>query len=113
KARLAANASDIAAGVGKLAQTALASGSGPGGAAPRVLLLGLPRLGAGLSPEVAGAEEKAAELPRLLAEQAASLGGDLLALGEVTYSALDGIHLDAEGHSAIGEIVARRLASMF
>jgi lysophospholipase L1-like esterase len=113
KYRLAAGAVDIAAGVGVLAQTSLASGSGPDGAVPRVLLLGLPRLGARLSPEFAGAEEKAAELPRHLAEQAASLGVDWLDLGAVTYSALDGIHLDVEGHAAIGEIVARRLAGMF
>jgi lysophospholipase L1-like esterase len=113
KARLGAGAFDIAAGVGALAQTALASGSGPGGLAPRVLLLGLPRLGAGRSPEFHGAEEKAAELPRCLADEAASLGVDWLDLSELAYSPLDGIHLDPEGHVAIGEIVARRLTSMF
>jgi lysophospholipase L1-like esterase len=113
KARLAAGAFDIAAGVGVLAQAVLVSGSGPGGTSPRVLLLGLPRLGAGLSPEFAGAEEKAAALPRNLSEQAASLGVDWLDLAEVPYSGLDGIHLDAQGHAAIGEIVARRLAAMF
>jgi lysophospholipase L1-like esterase len=106
KARFAAGAVDIAAGVGVLAQTALATTS-------RVLLLGLPRLGAGLSPEFAGAEEKAAELPRYLAEQAAWLGADLLDLGDVTYSALDGIHLDLEGHTAVGELVAPHLSGMF
>jgi lysophospholipase L1-like esterase len=113
KARLSAHAYDIAAGVGVLAQTVLVSGSGPDGAAPRVLVLGLPQLGAGLSPEFAGAEEKAAELPRHLAEQAAGLGVERLDLGDVTYSALDGIHLDAEGHATIGASVARCLASMF
>jgi lysophospholipase L1-like esterase len=106
KARFAAGAVDIAGGVGVLAQTALATTS-------RVLLLGLPRLGAGLSPEFAGAEEKAAELPRYLAEQSAWLGADLLDLGDVTYSALDGIHLDVEGHTAVGELVAPHLSGMF
>lgn len=113
KARLAAGAFDIAAGVGILAQTALLSGCGPGGTAPNVLLLGLPRLGAGLSPEFAGAEEKAGELPRYLAEQADWLGVELLDLDEVTYSAVDGIHLDVEGHAATGGVVGRRLGSMF
>jgi lysophospholipase L1-like esterase len=113
KARLAVGADDIAAGVSVLAQAALASGSGSGGTSPRVLLLGLPGLGAGLSSEFAGAEEKAAELPGYLAEQASLLGVDLLELAEVTYSALDGIHLDAAGHAALGEIVARRIVEMF
>jgi len=114
KARFAAGAFDIAAGVGALAQTTLASGSGVGGEPPRVLLLGLPRLGPRLPPDFDGAEEKAAELPRYLAEQAAWLGVEWLDLSEVTaYSALDGFHLDLEGHASIGEAVARRLASMF
>jgi lysophospholipase L1-like esterase len=30
-----------------------------------------------------------------------------------TYSRLDGIHLDAEGHAATGRAVARHLAQMF
>jgi len=113
KARLAAGAFDIAAGVGVLAQTALLSGCGPGGTAPQVLLLGLPRLGPELSPEFAGAKEKEADLTRYLVEQAAWLSVEQLDLDEVTYSAIDGIHLDVEGHAATGEIVARRLASMF
>jgi lysophospholipase L1-like esterase len=113
KARLSAGAVDITAGIGVLAQTTLASGCGPGGTAPQVLLLGLPRLGQELSPEFAGAEEKATELTRYLAEQAARLGVELVDLDQVTYSAIDGIHLDVAGHAATGEIVVRRLASMF
>lgn len=114
KARLAAGASDIAAGVRVLARTVLDSCTGPGGEAPRVLLLGLPRLGAPLGPEFNGADDKAAELPRHLAQEAAMLGVELLDLADVvTYSQLDGIHLDAAGHSAVGEAVARRLTTMF
>ena len=114
KARFAAEPSDIAAGVAILTQMALGSGSGRGGAAPRVLLLGLPRLGAALPDGFAGAREKAEELPPFLAQEAVPAAVDLLDLsGFVTYSALDGIHLDAEGHSAIGAAVAQRLAEMF
>jgi lysophospholipase L1-like esterase len=114
KARLSAGASDIAAGVGVLAQMVLASGSGHGSEAPRVLLLGLPRLGAPLEPEFSGAEEKAAELPRHLAQEAAMIEADLLDLADlVTYSHLDGIHLDAAGHSAVGAAVGRQLIAMF
>jgi hypothetical protein len=79
-----------------------------------VLLLGLPRLGAVLTPEFEGAEKKAAALSCELAEQAAAVGIDLLDLATVTaYSALDGIHLDESGHGAIGVAVAQRLHGMF
>jgi lysophospholipase L1-like esterase len=114
KARLAAGASDIAAGVGALARTALDSGSGPGSETPRVLLLGLPRLDAPLGPEFSGAEQKAAELPRYLAQEAAMIGAEYLDLADVVaYSPLDGFHLDAAGHAAVGEAVARRVGAMF
>jgi lysophospholipase L1-like esterase len=114
KARFAASSGDIAEGIGVLAQAALASGCGPRGEAPYVLLLGLPRLGGVLTPEFEGAEEKAESLPDDLAEQAAAVGVDLLDLAAVTaYSASDGIHLDAGGHEAIGVAVAQRLRRMF
>jgi lysophospholipase L1-like esterase len=114
KARFSAGPSDIAAGVGVLAHAALTSGAGARGEAPRVLVLGLPRLGAALDPEFAGAEEKAAELGPYLAAEAAAAGVDLLDLADVVaYSERDGIHLDAGGHAAIGAAVARRLHNMF
>jgi lysophospholipase L1-like esterase len=114
KARLAAEASDIAAGVGVLAQTVLDSGVGPRGETPGVLVLGLPRLGATLGPEFKDAERKATELPRYLAQGATAIGVELLDLSEVVaYSGIDGYHLDAAGHREVGESVARRLAAMF
>lgn len=107
KARLSAGPADIAGGLGVLAQTALAT-------TPRVLLLGLPRLGAELSGEFAGAGEKATGLPPRIAEVAAAVGADFLDLSaDVTYSAIDGFHLDPEGHAAIGDAVAQRLLGMF
>jgi lysophospholipase L1-like esterase len=114
KSRLAAGPSDIAAGVGVLARMAVASGSGPVGDAPRILLLGLPRLGPQLPPDFVGAEEKAKELPPYLAEQAAVLGVDFLDLRDVAaYSAIDGFHLEPDGHAAIGRAVAQHLLGMF
>jgi len=114
KARCAAEPSDIAEGLALLARTALASAGGPSGSPPRVLLLGLPRLGRVLPPEFAGAREKAEALPQFVAQEAAAAGADVLDLSAVaTYSALDGIHLDAEGHSAVGAAVSRHLAEMF
>lgn len=107
KARFAAGPSDIAGGLGVLAQAALASTS-------RVLLLGLPRLGPELSAEFAGAGDKAVGLPRATAGEAAAVGADFLDLsGVATYSALDGIHLDPNGHAAIANAVTQRLLGMF
>jgi lysophospholipase L1-like esterase len=114
KTRFAAAPGDIAAGIGTLAQATVSSGCGPSGQTPYVLLLGLPRLGTGLSPEFGGAEEKSAALAGPLTERAAAAGVDVLDLADVTaYSALDGIHLDPNGHEAIGIAVAQCLHRMF
>lgn len=107
KARFAAGPSDIAGGLAVLVRTALESTA-------CVLLLGLPRLGAELSAEFAGAAEKALALPVCIAEEAAAAGAGFLDLSEVAaYSALDGIHLEPEGHTAIGHTVAQHLVAMF
>jgi len=114
KARCAAEPSDIAAGLAALARTTLASATGPEGTAPRVLLLGLPRLGPVLPPDFAGATEKAEALPPYVAQEAVGAAVDLLDLSEiVTYSTIDGIHLDADGHSTVGAAAARRLIEIF
>ncbi len=111
KSRFAAGAYEIARGIGLLVETTLASGAGPGGGAPRVLVLGLPRLGPIAHEGFEGAGAKAERLPALLEQVAGEIGAELLQLGDlVSYSELDGIHLDAEGHAAVGTAVARRLA---
>ncbi len=110
KARFGASAAQIAGGVGVLVRLALESGAGPDGAAPAVLVLGLPRLGRVATPaELHGAPEKAAELPALLAATATEFGVDFLDLSDVSFGDLDGYHLGADGHRAIGEKVAARL----
>jgi len=116
KVRFAVAASDIAAGVGALAELVLASGAGPEGTPPRVLLLGLPRLGrieGQWEDSFAGAEEKAARLPAQLAATASELGVTFLDLSAIRCSDLDGVHLDEAAHRTIGETVARSLADMF
>jgi lysophospholipase L1-like esterase len=115
KARFGVPASDIAAGVGALVTIALESLAGPGITPPRVLVLGLPRLGrlSELAEMFAGAEEKAARLPEHLQAVAAALGVDFLDLGELlAYSDADGIHLDEGGHRTIGEAVARTVRTV-
>ena len=115
KARFGVPASDIAAGVGALVTIALESLAGPGITPPRVLVLGLPRLGrlSELAEMFAGAEEKAARLPEHLQAVAAALGVDFLDLGGLlAYSDADGIHLDEGGHRTIGEAVARTVRTV-
>jgi len=110
KARFDATAADIAAGAGTLVILTLESLVGPGGTAPHVLVLGLPRLGrlSELAEMFAGAEEKAARLPEQLQTVTAALGVDFADLGELlAYSDADGIHLDEAGHRTIVEAVAK------
>jgi lysophospholipase L1-like esterase len=116
KPRFGVTATDVARGVGRLTENVLGSGTGPDWSAPRVLVLGLPRLGPLPEPaeDFAGAREKAARLPAALAGVTEQLGVELLDLAEVaTGCDLDGVHLDADAHRAIGEAVARRIGQMF
>jgi lysophospholipase L1-like esterase len=109
KARFAASAADIAGGVAVLTEIALA-------VAPKVLALGLPRLGPldERADELAGAHEKAERMRPYLREYTGELGVELLELHElVSYTDEDGFHLDATGHRTIGEAVAQRVAAMF
>jgi lysophospholipase L1-like esterase len=109
KVRIGASAADIAYGLGVLAETALA-------VTPKVLVLGLPTLGA-IAPDddaMAGAREKAERVRPHLREIASQLGVELLELHEiVSFTDEDGFHLDADGHRTIGEAVAQQLAVMF
>jgi len=116
KARFGVPAADIAAGAGALVTIALESLAGPGTTPPRVLVLGLPRLGrlSELAEMFAGAEEKAARLPEHLRAVAAALGAHFLDLGELlAYSDADGIHLDEPGHRTTGEAVAGAVRALF
>jgi lysophospholipase L1-like esterase len=102
---------DVARAATGLGRIALRSGFGPGGGAPEVLVLGLPRLGATLPENMRGGREKAAELPRCFALAGAEACVPVLDLSEsVAYSDEDGIHLDAAGHRAVAEAVAAALA---
>jgi lysophospholipase L1-like esterase len=102
---------DIARGATGLGRLAARSETGPGGAAPAVLILGLPRLGATLPETMRGAAAKAAELPRCFALAATEAGVPVLDLADrVAYSDEDGIHLDERGHRAVAEAVAAAIA---
>lgn len=104
-------ANEIAAAVGALVDLAQASGTGPDGGAPQVMVVAPPRLGATTArSEVWGfgaARAVSEELPRLyrvVAEMsgAAFLDASILVEGNPA----DGVHLDAAGHWILGRAVA-------
>jgi lysophospholipase L1-like esterase len=110
KARFSMTASDIAAGAGRLASIARASG------VPHVLLVApapLVRLG-WLAEMFAGGAEKSARFSAAYAEVARRLGVHFLDAGAVIRSSeIDGIHLDAEAQIRLGEAVAEKTRAIF
>lgn len=114
KVRFAKTPWDIAAGVGVLVQMAKASPVGPGGKAPRVLVICPPlirkKLGDIFVDMFAGAHERSLESPRFYAAMAAQHGADFLDAGTIIESsAFDGFHLDPDAHRTLGNAVAKVL----
>jgi lysophospholipase L1-like esterase len=104
-------AHDIASGVASLVDIAMASGAGPAGTAPRVLLVAPPRLGPDTETsdlwgfgEARAASEQLPRMYRLVAESsgAAFLDASVLAGGDP----LDGVHLDPAGHDVLGRAIS-------
>jgi lysophospholipase L1-like esterase len=109
KARFGVPAVEIAVSVDKLLLAIGASFSGPGGAAPPVLLVAPPPVTeAGSLAEVfAGGAAKARALASLLSDLAARRGAAFLDAGAVVAaSPVDGVHIDAEAHAALGRAIA-------
>jgi lysophospholipase L1-like esterase len=107
-------AQDVAGAAGRLVRVVQTSEAGRGGRAPAVLVVCPPPFGR-LDPEgsFAHAGEKSQKLGRWFAEMAEQLGSDLLDLnGIASYSDLDGIHLDADGHRAVALAVEERLREL-
>ena len=105
---------DVAGAVARLVRVVSTSESGPGGAAPRVLVVCPPPF-ARLDPEgsFAHAGEKSQKVGRHFAEMTALLGCELLDLdGVASYSDLDGIHLEADGHASVALAVEAAVRSM-
>lgn len=109
KARYGLLPVDIALGVEKLAQEVRASTAGPGGAAPALLLIApVPIREAGFLGEIfAGGAAKSQAVAAALAAVADRLGAAFLDAGQhAAVDPLDGVHLDAAAHRAIGTAVA-------
>jgi lysophospholipase L1-like esterase len=106
---------DIARAAASLVQIVRGSQTGPRLSAPSTLLVDLPRLGRidALADTMSGAPERSRELPRCFRTAAAEIDAPLLALSElVSYSDVDGIHLDAQGHRAVGLAVAKAVTGI-
>lgn len=103
---------EIAASVTLLAGMILTSTAGPGNGAPRLLLVAPPAIGdLGTLPDLdekfAGAAAKSRRFPEYYQRTAAALDCTFLNAQEFTTpSPLDGIHLDARSHAALGRAIA-------
>jgi lysophospholipase L1-like esterase len=107
-------AETVADAVGRLVRVVRTSEAGPGYSAPDVLVVCPPPFGR-LDPEgsFANAGAKSRQLGRWYAEMCRQLECELLDLnGIASYSDLDGIHLEADGHAAVAAAVAERLRRM-
>ncbi len=105
----------IAECVAVLAKIILASDAGPGSRPPRLLLVAPPGVGSfahlpDLEEKLAGAEAKARRFPELYRRVAETLGCTFLDAQAFTEpSPVDGIHLDATSHTALGRAIAAAL----
>jgi lysophospholipase L1-like esterase len=113
--RYGLTATDIARAVGRLAHVVSKSEAGVGGRPPLPILVCPPRVGDTTWDEAwAGAPEKSAALPDRFRAVAQEGGYELIDLSAVTrFSDIDGIHLEAAGHTAIAEYVAQVLRRLF
>ena len=115
KARFGLPPVEIAVGVEKLVRHIRQDFTGPGGAAPALLLVCPPvAIEAGCLAEIfAGAEPKARRLPGFYRDVAARWGAAFLDAGEVIGpSPLDGVHFEAEDHVRLGRRVAEAVKAM-
>lgn len=100
---------DIAAGLRRLGETVQASGCGRDGRAPGLLLVApVPVEETGLLAEMfTGGAAKSRALARHVAQVAGVLGAAFFDAGSVAQvDPVDGIHLDAEAHRALGAAMA-------
>jgi lysophospholipase L1-like esterase len=115
KARFGVPAVEIAESLDRLARAVLHSETGPGMAAPALLVVAPPPvIEVGCLAEIfAGAAEKSRALPSLYAAVARRRGLGFLDAGSVmAASPSEGVHFDGEGHAALGRAVADAVAAL-
>jgi len=109
KVRFSVSALDVANGAGVLVDIVQKSRAGPGGSAPKVLLMALPPVGklTDLAGMFEGAEAKSARFSAHYRRVAEERGCALLDTLEVIVSSdLDGIHIAVGEHQKLGRAVA-------
>lgn len=115
KARLSMQAGDIADGAVRLANIVLGSATGPGGRAPKVLLVvpaPISKLG-WLTEMFEGGKAKSLKLGSEFARATKGRGITVFDAGSVIASSeVDGIHLDADAHRTLGEALAARVEAI-
>lgn len=116
KPRLAVNAGDIGLSVGKLADALLASGAGPGGAAPAIILVSPPPITESgcLAGMFEGGRAKSLRLASSIRSEADRRGLPFFDAGTViAVDPLDGIHYDKAAHAALGAALAAEVARLW
>ena len=106
---------DIARAAASLAVLVRASEAGRSGASPTPLLVCPPRLGdmTSRADTMSGALARAAELPRCFRIAADEVDVSLVDLSAtITYSDVDGVHLDADGHREVSGAIAGWIAGL-
>jgi lysophospholipase L1-like esterase len=109
KAKFSVTPVDIAQSVEALVQVIQASGCGPEGGPPEVLLIAPPPLGhlTEYAETFTGGVEKSKKLGTYYRDAAEARGCRFLDAGTViSASSRDGLHFDPEGHRKLGERVA-------
>jgi len=118
KSRFCVAPYDIASGAGFLVNIVQSSFAGPGGKAPRVLLVAPPPLaklaGGEFEYMFAGGEEMSKELAPFYKATAEAYGCDYLDAAQfVVTSSIDGVHFELSGHQKLGEAIASAVKEMF
>lgn len=116
KLRFAASPSDIADSIEVLAKAVMGSETGPGGAAPALMIIAPPPMHEvdWLAEMFLGGARKSEELGARFAEVARRCGAAYLDAGTVVESStVDGIHLESDSHRTLGVAVANVVANLF
>jgi lysophospholipase L1-like esterase len=105
-----------AQGMAALVEAVRAAPIEPGMPVPRILIVAPPAIQepkGPIAPKFEGAREKCVGLALAYAEVARDRGCDFFDAGQVTTSsAVDGVHLDADQHAALGTALAQLVAAM-
>lgn len=116
KHRMNLNASDIAEGIGILADMILKSGSGPKGISPEILILSPPRFGhlTRYAEMFESHEEKQEKLGSYYGHVASDYGCHYVDVSSrIQCPDTDGLHLEEEGHEALGTFLAPVVREIF